>query len=143
MAKIARHISGSPPAIRVVSRQPLAAKGSKSFGVASASADAIKCGKWLVAASAWSCSAGVIVDDFGPQALPEPADFHHRRAVGLLGRRDDHLAALEQIAAGKLDARAMVAGERMTAHEPRPVAAIDEQRLHALDDSLLSCCRRR
>ena len=37
-AKIGRHMFGSLPAIRVVSRQPLAAKGSNSFGVEKASA---------------------------------------------------------------------------------------------------------
>ena len=83
-AKIGCHNFGSPPATRVVSRQPLAVKGSNSAGVAAASAAATRCGKWLVIASAASCSAGVIVVHIRAQALPKAADFRHRRRPRLI-----------------------------------------------------------
>ena len=64
----------------------------------------------------------------GPQrsARSRPTSTTAARWV-LSVRRDDRLAAFEQIATGEFDAGPMVAGERMAADKSRPVAAVNEQ----------------
>src|SRR5258705_918996 len=73
--KISVHMSGSPPAMRVVSRKPRAASSSapgSTRPAPSTSAHAIRCGRWLIAAPVRSCVSGSSDVTRAPRASHSP-----------------------------------------------------------------------
>ena len=71
-SRMSAQSSGSPAAIRVVSRQPPAVNCRDSAGVAAAIAAATTCGAWLVMARMRSWSRGGMVETVEPRADQKP-----------------------------------------------------------------------
>ena len=97
-AEFASISSGSPAAMRVKSRQPPAVSGKSACAVARATAEATRCGKWLVVANALSCAAGDMTSTDAPRPDQKSATAcDDLRAWCSASRSDDHHAAFEQI----------------------------------------------
>ena len=76
-----------------------------------------------------------------PRALPETADFRHRGRPSVLRRRDHDRPPFEQIGPRMFRARAMIAGQRMTAHKPRPAPPRCQPCIDRRDNRLLGAAR--
>ena len=100
---MAVHRAGSPAAMRVVSRKPVAANGRHFVRqLARPAARRRRCGRWLVVARARSCSSGVSRFTAAAERLPEQARPARRpRGSVVGGRRQDADAAGEQVGRGR------------------------------------------
>ena len=122
VSMICRHNAGSPAAMRVVSCHPLAVSVTYSSGVALAMAAATRCGRWLVAANARSCSSADICTTRDPRLVQNSESTAAGVGRRTFGGCNHYGSADKQIGHGKLWASFFIARQGVAANEMHALA---------------------